>query len=81
MMIQVCEDIRVALELESQYWVQTFVQEGVSLGLALELQDAFENDLIYGASEVSECSPTSEFQVGHVDELISSEFVDLTLKE
>jgi len=79
--IQVCEDIRAALELESQYWVRTFVQAGISLGLALDLQDAFENDLIYGASEVSQYSPSSEFRVGRVDELISSEFVDLTLEE
>jgi len=80
-MIQVCKDICMALELESQYWVRTFVQASISLGLALDLQDTFENDLIYGASEVSQYSPSSEFQVGCVNELISSEFVDITLEE
>jgi len=57
------------------------MQAGISLGLALELQDAFENDLIYGASEESGCGPASEFGVGRVDELISSNFVDLTLED
>ena len=44
--IEVCEHVHAALQLESQYWVPSFVRAGIPLSVALDLQDIFENDMI-----------------------------------
>jgi hypothetical protein len=79
-MVQICEDIHVALQQESQYWVPSFVHTGVPLDLALELQDIFENEAIYGDSAEPDSYSASRSEAWYTDEDTSG-IIDLTLDD
>ena len=81
--IEVCEHIHVALQLESQYWVPSFVRAGIHLSVALELQDIFKNNMILRElnDELACRVVTTESPVGdeHDGNTTSDDFFDLTL--
>jgi len=83
LVIEVCEHVHAALQLESQYWVPSFVRAGIPLSVALELQDIFENDAISREldDELARRVVTAESPAGdeHDGDSMFDDFFDLTL--